>query len=68
MQSLIPEIKPALKLAPEPILEDEMDYEDDPTAGDPAPPQGPEETEQEPEPEDTRSVKIQRTVTQVRPV
>ena len=52
-QGLIPDIKPSLKLA-EPVTE-EMDYEDDeemPTA--PTEPQ-----------EDTRDVKIQRTVVQV---
>ncbi|XP_060568478.1 apoptotic chromatin condensation inducer in the nucleus-like [Ruditapes philippinarum] len=54
LKGLIPDIKPSLKLAPEPVMEDEMDYEDDTTT-----------TEQVvTEQEDTRSVKIQRTVTQ----
>lgn len=57
LQSLIPDIKPSLKLAPEPVMEDEMDYEDDATTA--------EQTPATTEMQDTRSVKIQRTVTQV---
>lgn len=52
LKGLIPDIKPALRLGPEPILEDEMDYEDDTHGLD------------QMEAEDTRAVKIQRTVTQ----
>ena len=51
----MPDLKPSLKLA-EPVLE-EMDYEDDEDIA-------PSTTEQQ-QPEDTRDVKIQRTVLQV---
>ncbi|XP_052233358.1 apoptotic chromatin condensation inducer in the nucleus-like [Dreissena polymorpha] len=57
LQELIPEISPSLKLSADPILEDEMDYEDDTDHEDPALSQHKEET-------DTRAVHIQRTVTQ----
>lgn len=57
LKELIPEISPSLKLSADPILEDEMDYEDDTDHEDPALSQHKEET-------DTRAVHIQRTVTQ----
>ena len=56
-QGLMPDLKPSLKLA-EPVLE-EMDYEDDEEV------QSTTTEQQQQQPEDTRDVKIQRTVTQV---
>ena len=54
----MPDLKPSLKLA-EPVLE-EMDYEDDEEVQSTT-----TEQQQQQQPEDTRDVKIQRTVTQV---
>ncbi|WAR11606.1 ACINU-like protein [Mya arenaria] len=71
LKELIPEIKQAtLKLAPEPIMDDEMDYEDDTTAEqavvDPPSMEQPDSTELEEKQkkQDTRAVIIQRTITQ----
>ena len=55
----MPDLKPSLKLA-EPVLE-EMDYEDDEDVQSTTI----EQQQQQQQPEDTRDVKIQRTVTQV---
>ena len=56
----MPDLKPSLKLA-EPVME-EMDYEDDEDVQSTTAEQ---QQQQQQQPEDTRDVKIQRTVTQV---